>query len=275
MNEYYCAFLEPTVYDLQHHGIKGMKWGIRRWQNGDGSYNAAGRARYGFGDGKTYSGVKSNGSVKASTATRTKRSGSSTNKKGSTTGKRVTDKDLGTLRKRMNDLQDRDYATAKKSGKDYKPSKEYTKALNDYNKAVDSYKPEKKKLTTKQKVAIGVGVAAATAVTVAVAKRQHDKRSAKETFDKLSSETYGIGKDLGAKYNGDVARGTTSVGDLIKKGKYREATKVGQDFLHNSGYKYDAIEAKRKDREMAWMLYDEAKKSGNSIDPDILNLIKN
>lgn len=48
MGEYYIA----------HHGIKGMKWGVRRWQNADGSYNAAGRARYGFGDGKTYSGVK-------------------------------------------------------------------------------------------------------------------------------------------------------------------------------------------------------------------------
>lgn len=31
---------------LQHHGILGMKWGIRRFQNPDGSLTAEGRRRY-------------------------------------------------------------------------------------------------------------------------------------------------------------------------------------------------------------------------------------
>lgn len=31
---------------LEHHGIKGMKWGIRRFQNEDGSYTQAGLKRY-------------------------------------------------------------------------------------------------------------------------------------------------------------------------------------------------------------------------------------
>lgn len=35
---------------LYHHGIKGQKWGVRRYQNEDGSYTDAGRARYGIGD---------------------------------------------------------------------------------------------------------------------------------------------------------------------------------------------------------------------------------
>ena len=32
---------------LKHHGIKGQKWGVRRFQNEDGSYTSAGKKRYG------------------------------------------------------------------------------------------------------------------------------------------------------------------------------------------------------------------------------------
>lgn len=34
---------------LMHHGVMGMKWGVRRYQNQDGSYTDAGRKRYGIG----------------------------------------------------------------------------------------------------------------------------------------------------------------------------------------------------------------------------------
>jgi hypothetical protein len=31
--------------ELYHHGIKGQRWGVRRYQNADGSYTSAGKAR--------------------------------------------------------------------------------------------------------------------------------------------------------------------------------------------------------------------------------------
>ena len=37
--------LSPQEY-LMHYGVKGMKWGVRRYQNYDGSYTRKGLERY-------------------------------------------------------------------------------------------------------------------------------------------------------------------------------------------------------------------------------------
>lgn len=36
--------------ELRHHGIKGQKWGVRRFQNKDGSLTPAGKKRYSVSD---------------------------------------------------------------------------------------------------------------------------------------------------------------------------------------------------------------------------------
>lgn len=45
MNTY--DLITQNFDELYHHGIKGQKWGIRRYQNPDGSLTAAGKERYG------------------------------------------------------------------------------------------------------------------------------------------------------------------------------------------------------------------------------------
>lgn len=47
INEYYGAPSTPTSDYLAHYGIKGMKWGVRRYLNKDGSLSPAGEKRYG------------------------------------------------------------------------------------------------------------------------------------------------------------------------------------------------------------------------------------
>ena len=49
MKEYYIKI--DNEY-LEHHGVKGQKWGIRRYQNEDGTLTDEGKKRYSNLDSK-------------------------------------------------------------------------------------------------------------------------------------------------------------------------------------------------------------------------------
>lgn len=45
MNNDWREYYDPN-YVLMHHGIKGQRWGVRRFENANGTLTAAGKARY-------------------------------------------------------------------------------------------------------------------------------------------------------------------------------------------------------------------------------------
>lgn len=49
--------------DISHHGIKGQKWGVRRYQNPDGTLTSEGEKRYGIKNKKIYTYKTKNGEV--------------------------------------------------------------------------------------------------------------------------------------------------------------------------------------------------------------------
>lgn len=170
---------------LQHHGIIGQKWGIRRFQREDRTWTEAGKDRYNDGPG----GGKSSGetsksssdSVKstAKTVTEKVKSGvSSAKEKAADTAKSIKDKTVDTAK----DAKD----------KAVNAIKEATKQPTQEELDTQAERSAKRKDVAK-KVAIGVGIAAAVVGTAFVAKYAHDKVKDLKAFnsgdfaDKLSA----------------------------------------------------------------------------------------
>lgn len=64
----YYGCLSPYDMALYHHGIKGQKWGVRRFQNEDRTLTPAGKERYGKGKSGNSGGENKNSVVNSDTA---------------------------------------------------------------------------------------------------------------------------------------------------------------------------------------------------------------
>lgn len=92
--------------ELYHWGIKGMKWGVRRYQNADGSLTSAGRKRYTNPDGS----LNEKGKKKFGDSVKTDESYGTENKtsSGETASKRVSEMSDADLQNRVNRLRNED-----------------------------------------------------------------------------------------------------------------------------------------------------------------------
>lgn len=154
----------PYSDELYHHGIKGMKWGVRRFQNSDGSLTPAGEKRY-YG--------KANAIQRDIDSFKPVRNGIKT-KRGKTV---LTKQDID------------DTVRALESVRDKARAKGDARRKKDYAKLIASTKndPEfKKKTETAKKVAIGAAVVAG----VALAAYGGYKLSKSEKFNTAIANKY-------------------------------------------------------------------------------------
>ena len=183
----YRAYVENDYNALYHFGIKGQKWGIRRYQNPDGSLTAAGKARYYRSDGKMIDDNKSDSAV-------TRR-----------------------VKKDWNNLSDSDFRSKYKVSK-----KRYAKRVNKYG---DPYtngpggRNTKKTLRTAKKVAIGVGVAAGVGLA-AIALSSGAGRQAASAGKRFLTDSKGI-ENIKGNLDWENARWAyqPGVNELMVKGR--------------------------------------------------------
>jgi len=120
---------------LYHSGIQGMKWGVRRFQNPDGTWTEAGKARYGHHPSSSIRGEENYRPKGAMTDGVTKESSRRDAERRKKLGAREEQSsDIRKARKedkRIKKQLKKDAKTAKKEEQAYKRSDEYINSLSD------------------------------------------------------------------------------------------------------------------------------------------------
>ena len=182
--------------ELQHWGIKGMRWGHRRYQNKDGSLTPAGRKRYDDDDGDDSPYKKQYEAVR---------------------------REIAAERAAQRNAKSAGKYEAKMAKLEYKQAKQEAKAQE---------KTEKRKEIAK-KVAIGAGIAAAAGLTYYGLKKYRDKQNMnRDMVDKMldNMKDYTI-DDVGPK----AAKGRSKFGDIFSKVKTKLEDGIETGPMKNDG----------------------------------------
>lgn len=192
-------------YEIYHHGTKGMRWGIRRYQNKDGSLTAAGRKRYTNKDGslnergKKYV-AKEEARLKAEKAKlkNQQRTDAKLNK-------------LDEMRKKINGSDDSAAATPKKKPASEMNDKELQDKVNRLRNE-DAYNDLSKKLGYD-------GPATELDAKIAGMKKQKEYLELQRDINNLTPQKVSLGKKLASAVMSDIIAPA--------------ATKAGKEFLTN------------------------------------------
>lgn len=173
--------------ELYHHGIKGQKWGIRRYQNADGSLTAEGKKRYGTVENFNKSRDRN---LKALTAAQVVNFGfnayryaNSTDKSDKISnglGAAVSGAALGAMagKKAYNLVKKRKTEGKKEEGPYQNPDGSLTESGKERYGTIENLEKDKKR----RKIAAGVAITAGVTLAAAGAYIAHD-RYVKENVD--------------------------------------------------------------------------------------------
>jgi len=183
---------------LMHHGVKGQKWGLRQYQNEDGSLTDLGREHYGYGEARSKM-----LSAKADYKAAQKAYGKAYNK---ATGvgqyiRNLTKKGRAENDKRYTDL----YNTAQNAEK---ARKAYKEAKKEYKSDVKAAKKEFKEADKELNKALNT---AAKAPLIGFTQKQRDKIKAANKYVLDAAEKYNAAADK-LKY---VKNGTKIASKLL------------------------------------------------------------
>lgn len=149
-------WVEPEDHDadIEHYGVKGMKWGVRRYENADGTLTALGKKRKAIADAKATKGSKRESNIKFA-------------------------------KREFRDARDLEKLGDKKSKRQLKLEKKYKeKGYSDQEAALKAYRRRRA-----EKIIAAVGVTAVAALIAGKAYKHH-----LETADTFLNENDLLGR---------------------------------------------------------------------------------
>lgn len=245
--------------ELTHHGTRGMKWGVRRYQNSDGSLTAEGRKRYGVGDGRDTRGgdrsATSETSPRKSRGTGTDSSGRSerVNKKEATKNKKTVN-DEKTIKndtnKQIEEKKTESESEESKRSTGVKTSTEPKSLdeMSDKDLQARLNRMNNEELYTKKMAERGyVQVSQFSDMDLAIAdlKRQKELKT-------LQKEVRTLDKELNAKEKTKLQKlGGEVLEKVVKTAAINAGEKVLEKYLTEKGYEAIEKNAKKEGEKLA------------------------